>query len=249
MVRDVTGCMLFAVLAACGSSADPVSPQPGPSNSAETLTITHDTGDLGEYSATVTDGGDLSVSAGAALAGTRYGLSAVMNDTSPIYGRKVIALATTGVVSARAYVDPNGITMPAGSSFSFAWLINSTAQIVAHMQLVRNTGGTGYQLRATIVPDSGVVDHAVAQDITNAPHYLELRITRATSSTASDGRLDWWLDGVQQTPIIGRDNYDRFANVTDLVAGVPSHPGIGTSGTFHIDEIVLNNSGRYIGGR
>ena len=49
--------------------------------------IDHETGNLSEYSSTVTDSGDLSVSTNAALNGSRYGLQAVIDDTTGIFGQ------------------------------------------------------------------------------------------------------------------------------------------------------------------
>ena len=47
--------------------------------------INHEVGDLTEYTATQTDSGDLSVTAGAALVGT-YGLSVLIDGAGDIYG-------------------------------------------------------------------------------------------------------------------------------------------------------------------
>ena len=62
------------------------------------FTATFETGDFSEWDASVTDGGDLSVTNGAALFGS-YGLSALIDDLTTIYVYKQLAAyVTTGVV-------------------------------------------------------------------------------------------------------------------------------------------------------
>ena len=76
------------------------------------FTATHEAGDFSEYTTSVTDSGDLSVTSAAALAGTTKGISVLIDDTTAIYAYKALASAqTTNVVRYRFYIDPNSITM------------------------------------------------------------------------------------------------------------------------------------------
>jgi hypothetical protein len=58
--------------------------------------IDHTTGDLTQYDSTSTNGGNLSVAAAAALCGTSYGLSCVIDGANPMYGQKDISSPTSG---------------------------------------------------------------------------------------------------------------------------------------------------------
>jgi hypothetical protein len=54
-----------------------------------------ESGDLSEFSGTVTDGGDLSVTQAAALAGSEYGLQCVIDDTTAVYGYVLLGSPNT----------------------------------------------------------------------------------------------------------------------------------------------------------
>ena len=71
-------------------------------------TLTHDTGDLTEYTSTVIDGGDLSVTTAAALAGTSHGLQVVIDDSTAIYGQK--DFSASALIRFRFYIDPNSLS-------------------------------------------------------------------------------------------------------------------------------------------
>ena len=83
----------------------------------EVFDVTHNAGNLSEYDATVTDGGDLSAAVGAAMAGSDYGLQAVIDDTTKVYGRMDFSLSSSAF-RYRFYFDPNGLsTFTAISAF------------------------------------------------------------------------------------------------------------------------------------
>ena len=69
-----------------------------------------ESGDLSAWFNSVTDGGDLSVSAAAAVEGG-YGLEAVVDDTNPIYVEDASPVNDKRY-RARFYVDLNGVTIP-----------------------------------------------------------------------------------------------------------------------------------------
>ena len=83
--------------------------------------------------------------------------------------------------------------------------------------------------------------------ITDAPHWIETHIERATSDVASDGRARWWLDGTLIRTDDHIDNYDVFGNITDVRIGAVMGIDAGTSGTFYLDEFRANNDGNRIG--
>lgn len=208
------------------------------------IDIDHETGDLTQYTSTVTDSGDLSVAAGAALAGTGYGLSLVLDDNVAIYGAKaLVAGDTSGKLRWRFYIDPNGLTMANNDVF-----INTnaygTSVAVAVANLLYTTVG-GYQIRVDIYNDAGALTSA-NYAITDAPHYVEIYLIRATNSTSSDGSIQTWIDGASQGTISNIDNYDRFADFKTVYFGA-SGVDTGTRGVFYLDELIVNNDGSEIG--
>jgi hypothetical protein len=208
----------------------------------------HEAGNFSEYTTTSTDGGNLAITQAAALAGTNYGMSVTINGTLK-YGVKTLPVAsTTGVVRARLYADPNGLSMTNGAFSGILFLINSTGtQTVGSLQLIKN--GTAYAFRVTIVDDSEVHHDASLVEVTDAPHYVEVRFTRATNSTSSDGTGEIWIDGIAYTggaKLTGIDNYDKFATLKYISLGSNSVNGT-NSGTYYLDELVVNDDGSEIG--
>lgn len=208
----------------------------------------HEGGDLSEYDANVTDGGRLSVASAAALASSDYGLSVYVNSQTLIYAYDALAANnTSGVVRLRAYVDPNGCDIPADATTSFVYLVNgSMTETICSLQLGRNSSDTAYFLRAVIALDGGGVVHCQNVEITDAPHYIEVLVHRATGSTANNGYLTEWVDGVEEETISGQDNYDRFASLRMLIAGFAA-PTDNILGTYYVDEIIVNDDGSEIG--
>ena len=209
--------------------------------------LTHETGDLTQYDVTQTDGGDVAVTAAAALAGTGYGLALTIDDNNIIYAGKLISPAsTTGVARYRAYFDPNGIVMDAGSHFGWCYLQRDNGDVLCSMQLGRDAGNTTFRFTGSAVNDAVNSAMSYPVDITDAPHLFEMRLTRATNATSSDGTLEVWIDGVASYGVTGVDNYDRMSNVGAVTAGFINPQG-NPSGTLYIDEIVVNDDGGAIG--
>jgi len=208
------------------------------------VSIDHSTGDLTQYTTTVTDGGNLSVAAGAALAGTNYGLSCFINDTTVIYGEKTITADTSGILRVRFYFDPNTLTMSNSDNFVLCMPRNASAGC-AYIQLIKV--GSDYAIRALIINDAGGNTTTSSYTITDAPHYLEFKLLRATGASTNDGSLQLWIDGVDKETISGIDNYTRFDNFTSIRLGALVIIPATVSGTFYLDELVVNNSGDEIG--
>jgi hypothetical protein len=210
------------------------------------ININHSTGDLTQYTTTVTDGGDLSVAAGAALAGTNYGLSCLIDDNTAIYGRKDITTSTSGIVRMRFYYDPNSMTQADNDVFILCIPFTASGgSALAYIQAVYSSV-VGYEINALALKDSG---SSKTSDfvITDAPHYIEFNLVRATNNTSSDGTLQLWIDGTSKQTLTGIDNYDLFANFGRIDIGAVGALDTGTRGTFYIDEIIANNDGGTIG--
>lgn len=210
------------------------------------IDIDHETGDLSQYTSSVTDGGDLSVAAGAALAGTGYGLSCLIDDTTSIYGLKTFNKAAT--LRLRFYIDPNTLTMADNDIFETCRIgqAGGSYSILSSIELKYVTG-TGYILQFRAYNDANAATPDTC-NITDAPHYVEALIVRAATDVSADGTAQWWVDGVNQGTVTGIDNYNRMEDQNmRVILGPCSGIDVGTSGTLFLDELIINNDGSEIG--
>lgn len=203
-------------------------------------------GNLTEFTSTSTNGGKMSAAAGAALAGTSYGLQFVISNTTTMYGMVDLAPSdTSGKLRFRFYLDPNGLTMANSDLFTILGTYNSSSSGLAVVELYYTTGG-GYQIRAKLNNDANSFTSTSSYAITDAPHYIECYLQRATNNGSSDGSLQLWIDGTSKETISGIDNYDKFVNF-DKVYWCADQIDAGTSGTFFMDQLIINNDGSEIG--
>lgn len=208
------------------------------------IDIDHETGDLSQYTSTATDSGDLSVSDTAALAGTGYGLSCLIDDTTVIYGQKDLGSPNTaGKVRARCYIDPNTLTMANTNDIAFLLIRSATTTRISVWLRYATVGG--YQIYAVGTGDAGSQTSS-NYNITDAPHYVEVYMTRAANSTSADGTFTLWVDGVEKFTVT-YDNYDAFPSFQVVRMGAAADIDAGTSGTFYLDELIVNDDGSEIG--
>jgi len=202
--------------------------------------------DLSEFTSTVTDGGDLYWSADAALAGTDGGMAVFINDTTSIFGEYTLGTPnTSGVMRGRFYLDTNNISMATDTGN----YIFNCKRVTAGSDLCEihfSWSGTSYQLSFRFYGDGGATNSSF-YNITDTPHYIEIILVRATSSIASDGYMSMWVDGAFKETISDQDNYDTFDQLGYLKWGATYGVDATTSGTYYIDEIVVNDDGSEIG--
>lgn len=208
--------------------------------------VTHETGDLTQYDSTVTDGGDLSVTTAAKLAGTSYGLDLEIDDTNSIYGYKNWDGTSGDDFRCRYYIDPNSLTIPTAKLFTILFLDLSASPNAAGLMDLRYDG-SHYELRAMAKEDGGAENYTSYYDITDEPHYTEYHLERAANSGSSDGQLRFWIDGALQQTISNLDNYDLWDLWDGVGIGAVFGIDAGTSGTFYIDEFKANDDGSEIG--
>lgn len=206
--------------------------------------ITHDIGTDDEYDAKVGDpDGDLSVTKAAALAGTAYGLSCLVDDlVNKSYRKDFTAPPASGYIALRFHIDPNTLTMSAENE-DILGVIGigcepNEPDTLWRIQLGMTLGGN-YILECQPRHDGGKLAASTCQ-ITDAPHWAEVHVQRATSDVASNGHVRWWVDDVLQDTWLNVDNWDLFAAIDDMRCGADSMDA-GTSGTFYLDEIKITD--------
>jgi hypothetical protein len=189
-----------------------------------------ESGTLSAWSSSVTDGGDLSVTAAAALVGN-FGLQALINDNNSIY----VTDETPDVEThyrARFYLDLNSIAMAKNDQhviFDGAAASGSKA-----FELELRSTGKKYQLRIDVYRNGGTVTTGGwVANVPDAPQVVEVEWKAATAPGANDGYLTLWLDGVQASTVTGVDNDTRRVDRVHLGAVSGIDPG--TRGTYYFD--------------
>jgi hypothetical protein len=208
--------------------------------------IDHDDGTLDEYTSTVTEGGQLSVEVGAALAGTVEGLQCIIDDTNQMYGGFYLGAGgnTSGIWRHRFYLDTNEFSLGDGQIVRL-YLVTDTGDslTVCWVYLTWNTG-TGFAIFAGGYDDQTDFDTA-DYDITEGEHYIELLMVQPTDEDSDDGVMTLWIDGAHKETIDTLDNYLHTANIRYIRFG-PSYVQSGT-GTLFLDELIVNDDGGEIG--
>lgn len=208
--------------------------------------ITHEAGNLSEYSSTVIDGGDLSAAAAAALAGTGYGLQCVIDDTTAIYGLTSIS-APASQLRYRFYIDPNSLSMGSGENFvcSAIYGTHATVSLVAGCHL--GWDGSSFEIRAFCFDDGNAFRGTSFYNISDGAHYVEVHLTRASAASANDGSISLYIDGALQQTVSAIDTYDAFNLISSMRLGAIVGIDAGTSGTLYLDEFKANDDGGEIG--
>lgn len=187
-------------------------------------------GNLAAWSSSTIDGGDLSVSPSAALAGSQ-GLQALVDDNNTLVVIDESPVAETRY-RVRFYFDPNSIPMAIGNAhLLFQGFSGSGTTQVLQLELRFQT--TGYELRARLVNDAKGWTSTSWIPLSDAPHALELDWRAATAAGANNGGLTFWIDGVQQADLTGIDNDTRRIDRVRL--GAANEVDNGTRGTYFFD--------------
>ena len=239
--RMITVCLITVILLITRGTASAYPTGDDITADAALVTITNEAGNLSEYSGAITDNGDLSVTTSAALAGSRYGLQVVLDDTTNIYAYKALPAAnTTGVLNARIYVDPNSLSMAYMDELSFAYFV--AADGVTTVGSIQFFYQNGYRIRGAMLDDGGTHLHTQPFAISDGPHRIDIRFTRATSSSAKNGSYEIWIDGVAKPALTGVDNYDRYSSFKTVALGANSSVNK-IRGTYFLDELTVGDAG------
>ena len=189
-----------------------------------------ESGTLTNWTACTTDVNDLSVSAGAKLAGN-FGMQALLDDNAAIYCTDDTPNAEPRY-RARFYFDPNSIPMASGDAHFIFNGFMGTSTVVMRVEFRYFSGA--YQIRARFVNDGSTWTNTDWLTITDAAHAIELDWQASTAVGANNGSLALWIDGVQQANLTGVDNDTRRIDRVRLgaVTGVDT----GTRGTYYFDS-------------
>lgn len=188
-----------------------------------------ESGDFSAWSANKTDTGDLSVSAAAALVGTR-GMQALIDDTVTIYVTDDRPAAEPRY-RARFYFDPNSIVMASGNAHLIFNGLMGTTTAVLRLEFRYFSGA--YQVRGRLINDATTWTNTSWFTISDAPHFIEMDWRAATAVGANNGGLTLWIDNVQLANLTTVDNDTRRIDRVRLgaVTGIDT----GTSGTYYFD--------------
>lgn len=224
-----------------GDASGPT-PTPPPPTPVPDLIFEDDfeSGNLAAWSSSTTGGGDLSVSAAAALVGTR-GMQALLNDNTAIFVTDETPAAEPHY-RARFYFDPNSIPMVAGDNHFILTAYSGTTKAVARIRF--RFANNVYQVRAEINNNSSVWTNTAWFTISDGPHALEIDWLSATSAGASDGGLTFWIDGNPAAALAGIPNGNYRIDRVQL--GAVNGIDTGTRGTYYFDAFVSHRD-TYIG--
>jgi hypothetical protein len=216
---------------------------------ADTLTVYQigsfplrfETGDLSEFDDVTADGGDLSAAAGAAREGS-YGLQAVLDDATAIYGHKTYQ--NKSEIRIGFWFNPNGfdlvdnIIICGGGTIIGSSDFRIRLKYYATPQLVVYAGATN---------DVGTYDYTSEVNISDDWHWIEVHMKRSTGPGADDGFIKLWVDVVDGTPdaqLTGRDDDTRDFDDICWGAGSLTAP---ISETIYFDYLMANDTGDAIG--
>jgi hypothetical protein len=186
-----------------------------------------ESGNFSAWTSASTGAGDLSVTASAALVGSR-GMQVTINDTTAMYTVDDKPNAEPHY-RARFYFDPNSLSMMDGNTHYI--LSGYDTSSVFNVEF-RFSGGS-YQIRLRQQNDSQGTLSTAFGTIGDAPHFIEIEWLAATAAGANNGSVTLWIDGVQTGSLTGLDNDTRRIEQVQLgaVSGIDS----GTLGTYYLD--------------
>jgi hypothetical protein len=185
-------------------------------------------GNLAAWSASQTDGGDLSVSTAAKLVGNQ-GMQANLDDNIGIYVTDDRPNAEARYQAA-FYVDPNSMAMANLDTHNIFLGYAGASTTVLRIELRR---ATGYVVRIGLLNDATTWRISSWYTISDAPHRLLVDWQAATAAGANNGRMTLWIDGQQKVSLTGVDNDTRRIDRVRL--GAISAIDTGTRGVYYFD--------------
>jgi VCBS repeat-containing protein len=188
-----------------------------------------ESGSLSAWSASQTDGGNLSASPAAAMVGS-YGLQVVINDNNTMFVTDDRPAAESGY-KASFYFDPNSISMANGNAQDIFYVYRGSTPVVMWLEFRYYSGS--YQLRGWVREDNGVGKSSSWFNISDDRHQIEMYWMASTGVGANNGYMRLWVDGVQKAELTGLDNETHRIDRVRLgpIYGID----VGTRGTYYFD--------------
>ena len=210
---------------------------------SQIFNINLETGDLSQFDTVVSGGSNVISAVSPGLIGSGYKLSCEVNDTNTMYAQKDFTQLVSGIYRLRRYFNSNALTMASGDIFDIG-RVQSGTSYRALLRLLYQSGS--YKLKLRTVQDGSINADTNYYDLSDEEHYIEFLVQYASSASASDGQAALWFDGQQQETLTGLDIFD-ISQPDNLRVGAVNGLDTGTSGTFLLDEILLNDDGSEIG--
>jgi len=214
---------------------------------AETEHITFESGDKSEFDSE-DNAADTAVNETAAMVGT-YGYQITIDGAGTRTAGYITTSISTNVIRFRFYYDVNSLTVGASDNFYGPHLYtdgsHDSIQFMGFFQWQYKSGS--HQVRVFAIEDDGGNQDTGWDLITDEPHYFEVMIERESTSSAADGTLTLWIDGVQTGDAPANvENYALFPTFDEFALGFDSLDA-GTTGSVYFDDLVINDDGCIIG--
>jgi len=208
-----------------------------------------DDGTMDYWDAKVDTASRLSVTAGAAMGSSASGLNihCATDDTDcELWKYFLLEIGVTDCAY-RFYFDPNSVASLSGTGVIFKTGEEATGYRGIAMYLTYSS--SNYKLCMGAAPDSGTVSWATSFVITDAPHYIEMVLHRASTDGGTDGWAKVYVDGVEQAAACektGLANYNVFIHQNRMMIGYDTGSTTAT-GDFFVDQVKMNKTGTLIG--
>jgi len=194
---------------------------------------------LSTWTTAATDGGDLTLSSAARMAGspsTGFGLQVLVDDQAGLFVQDDTP-ADEPLYRARFYLDPNGYD-PGEALGQFRQHVfiafASSPQKRLVLLILRRVAGA-YSIAAHVRRDDDTLAMTPFVPIADGPNAIEIAWQRASGPIAIDGHLELWVNGASAATLTGLDNDERGVDFVRMGA-MSVRPG--ATGTLFFDEFV-----------
>lgn len=172
----------------------------------------------------------------------------IVNQNPVFADSSVLDLSSAPSVRCRIYIDSSDMAFSSNALFTVAALrINSGSRVVGFCYSF-SSGQHAILFQKT--NDGGVSVANNSVNITQGEHYIEILLTKASTSMSSDGSVTYFIDNVQVAQRTGMDLYDDFALINQFRIGAHndiSSLDAGTSGDLFVGKIIIRDDANLIG--
>lgn len=197
---------------------------------AANVLIDHETNDFSQYTVEPDDGSIITPGYNST---TR---KAQIEATSANPGSVTIASPISGLFVISFYLDVSDLTYQVDTSHIIGIRVLASSDAVVWTQV--NGDVSPYTVGVVINDDNDATTATTPVAITDVVHKYELKVYKATSGSSNDGRVEFYIDGILDSTLLGIDIFDRFAAIDSVEIGnIDTIPAM--DGQFFIDEIAI----------